>query len=48
MIVVKTESKLFEVVAATHTPGGLAGRLNSRQEQAHQNAYNGDDNKKFD
>src|SRR5262249_16070987 len=47
VVVVQGEADLFEVVGAAHAVGGLADLLHGGQEQANQDANNGDDDQQF-
>jgi hypothetical protein len=46
-VVVDSQPDLLEVVGATRSPGCLTSLLHGRQEQAHQNADDGNDDEKF-
>ena len=41
------QSKLLEVVTATHTPSRFPGRLYCRQQETHKHADDGDDDQQF-
>jgi hypothetical protein len=47
-VVGKRDRPLLEVVLALHPPRRLAGRLDGREEKAHQRADDGDHHEEFD
>jgi hypothetical protein len=47
-VVGKRDRPLLEVVLALHPPRRLAGRLDGREEKAHQRADDGDHQEEFD
>ena len=47
MVVVHGQADLFEVVGALDPAGGLAGRLNGRQQKSDQHGDNRDHDEKF-
>ena len=48
VIIVGRQPDLFQVVCAAHAIGSLADFLDRGQQEADQNADDGDDNKQFD
>jgi hypothetical protein len=48
MVIVNSQSKLLEVVAAAHSTSRFTGCLNGREEEAHKDADNRDDDQEFD
>ena len=48
MIIVGSQALLLEVVDALDPAGGLAGRLDGRQQQGDQDADDGDGDQEFD
>ena len=48
MVIVQCQSELFEIVGALHSSGGFSCGLDGGQEQADQDADDGDDDQKFD
>jgi len=48
VVVVHRDPNLLQVVHALRSPRGLAGRLDGRQEQGHQNPNDGDHHQQLD